>query len=68
MATKNVDEMSFLDHLEDLRWHLIRITIAVILAGIIAFCFPKILFGVIIFGPTDMHSQPINGYVKCHNL
>ncbi len=54
MATKNVDEMSFLDHLEDLRWHLIRITIAVILAGIIAFCFPKILFGVIIFGPTDM--------------
>lgn len=54
MATKNVDEMSFLDHLEDLRWHLIRITIAVILAGIIAFCFPKILFGVIIFGPTEM--------------
>ena len=39
MAKKNVDEMSFLDHLEDLRWHLIRITIAVILAGIIAFCF-----------------------------
>ena len=33
---------------------MIRITIAVILAGIIAFCFPKILFGVIIFGPTDM--------------
>ena len=58
MATKNVDEMSFLDHLEDLRWHLIRITIAVILAGIIAFCFPKILFGVIIFGPTEM-SFPI---------
>ena len=54
MATKNVDEMSFLDHLEDLRWHLIRITIAVIIAGIIAFCFPKILFGVIIFGPTEM--------------
>jgi len=54
MATKNVDEMSFLDHLEDLRWHLIRITIAVILAGIIAFCFPKILFGFIIFGPTEM--------------
>ena len=53
MATNNVDEMSFLDHLEDLRWHLIRITIAVILAGIIAFCFPKILFGVIIFDNID---------------
>ena len=24
MKKANVDEMSFLDHLEDLRWHLIR--------------------------------------------
>ncbi|TCK68850.1 Sec-independent protein translocase TatC [Winogradskyella wandonensis] len=54
MAKKNVDEMSFLDHLEDLRWHLIRITIAVLLAGIVAFCMPGILFDVIIFGPTEM--------------
>lgn len=54
MAKKNVNEMSFLDHLEDLRWHLIRITIAVVLAGIVAFCFPTILFDVIIFGPTEM--------------
>lgn len=54
MAKKSVDEMSFLDHLEDLRWHLIRITIAVIIAGIVAFCIPGILFDVIIFGPTEM--------------
>lgn len=54
MAKKSVDEMSFLDHLEDLRWHLIRITIAVIIAGIAAFCMPGILFDVIIFGPTEM--------------
>jgi len=54
MAKKSVDEMSFLDHLEDLRWHLIRITIAVIIAGIVAFCMPGILFDVIIFGPTEM--------------
>ena len=54
MAKKSVDEMSFLDHLEDLRWHLIRITVAILIAGIVAFCFPKILFGVIIFGPTEM--------------
>ena len=31
MAKKNVNEMSFLDHLEDLRWHLIRIVGAVII-------------------------------------
>ena len=46
--------MSFLDHLEDLRWHLIRSTIAILIAGIVAFCFPKILFDLIIFGPTEM--------------
>ena len=54
MAKKNIDEMSFLDHLEDLRWHLIRCTIAIVIAGIIAFCVPHILFDVIIFGPTEM--------------
>ncbi len=46
--------MSFLDHLEDLRWHLIRSTIAIVIAGIVAFCFPSILFDIIIFGPTEM--------------
>lgn len=54
MAKKSVDEMSFLDHLEDLRWHLIRSTVALLIAGIVAFCFPGILFDVIIFGPTEM--------------
>lgn len=54
MAKKNVDEMSFLDHLEDLRWHLIRSTLAILIAGIVAFCIPNFLFDVIIFGPTDM--------------
>ena len=54
MAKKSVNEMSFLDHLEDLRWHLIRITIAVLIAGIVAFCIPGLLFDVIIFGPTEM--------------
>lgn len=54
MAKKSIDEMSFLDHLEDLRWHLIRSTVAILIAGIVAFCMPGFLFDVIIFGPTDM--------------
>ena len=33
------DEMSFLDHLEELRWHLIRSIIAVMIIGVVAFCF-----------------------------
>ncbi|HBR55436.1 MAG TPA: twin-arginine translocase subunit TatC [Flavobacteriaceae bacterium] len=52
--TKNTDpgkEMSFLDHLEELRWHLIRSTIAVVLAGTAAFLFKELIFEGIIFAP-----------------
>jgi sec-independent protein translocase protein TatC len=48
------DEMSFLDHLEELRWHLIRSTLAVVIIGIVAFVFSRFIFDVIIFGPLQM--------------
>ncbi|HIC30589.1 MAG TPA: twin-arginine translocase subunit TatC [Flavobacteriaceae bacterium] len=54
MAKKNVNEMSFLDHLEDLRWHLIRIVGAVILCGTVAFIFKGFIFDNIIFAPKKM--------------
>lgn len=54
MANKTIDEMSFLDHVEDLRWHLIRSTLGILAAGILAFIFKKFIFDVIIFGPTHM--------------
>jgi len=47
-------EMSFLDHLEDLRWHLIRIVLAIVIAGAVAFIFSEFIFDVIIFGPKSM--------------
>lgn len=43
--------MSFLDHLEELRWHLIRSTLAVVLIAIIAFMAKDFIFDTIIFGP-----------------
>lgn len=46
-------EMSFLDHLEALRWHLIRITIAVLGGGIIAFVNKAYVFGNLINGPKN---------------
>jgi len=49
---KNPQEMSFLDHLEVLRWHLIRSTLAVVIIGTVAFIFREFLFDVIIFGPS----------------
>ncbi|GGG52835.1 twin-arginine translocase subunit TatC [Bizionia arctica] len=54
MAKKNVNEMSFLDHLEDLRWHLIRSTFAILICGTVAFIFSDFIFNTIIFGPKKM--------------
>lgn len=51
---KQINEMSFLDHLEDLRWHLIRATSAIVIAGSIAFFFKKFIFDVVLFGPMNM--------------
>src|SRR5690606_41452335 len=48
---KTPNEMSFLDHLEELRWHLIRSTFAVVIIGTIAFLMKDFIFGTIIFGP-----------------
>lgn len=47
------NEMSFLDHLEELRWHLIRATLAVVIAGFIAFVFKSFIFDVLLFGPAN---------------
>ncbi|WP_338733362.1 twin-arginine translocase subunit TatC [Mangrovimonas cancribranchiae] len=54
MAKKQVDDMSFLDHLEDLRWHLIRATVAILMAATVAFIFSRDIFEHIIFAPLDM--------------
>ena len=50
---KNKEEMSFLDHLEILRWHLIRSGIAILLFSILAFIFKEIIFDVVLLAPKD---------------
>ncbi len=52
MAKKNLSEMSFLDHLEELRWLLVRSTIAVLIMAIFTFFFSDYIFDELIFGPT----------------
>lgn len=52
--TKSPDEMSFLDHLEELRWHLIRSVLAIVIIGTVAFVFSGFIFDTIIFGPKNM--------------
>ena len=46
--------MSFLDHLEALRWHLLRSVSAVLILTVIAFLAKSIVFGVIILGPSKV--------------
>ena len=41
-------DMSFLDHLEELRWHIIRSTISVLIVAVIAFLAKDIIFDQII--------------------
>lgn len=54
MKNKNTHkEMSFLGHLEELRWLLVRSSIAIIIAAVIAVIFNKFIFDVIIFGPKQ---------------
>lgn len=52
MANKTLGEMSFLDHLEELRWLLVRSTIAIIIMACVTYFISDYLFDVIIFGPT----------------
>lgn len=44
--------MSFLEHLEELRWHLIRALIAIFIFTILAFVYREFIFQNIIFAPT----------------
>lgn len=45
-------EMSFLDHLEELRWHIIRAFISVAIFAIAAFVLSDYVFGQVILGPS----------------
>jgi sec-independent protein translocase protein TatC len=50
---KNIDqeEMGFLDHLEELRWHVVRSAIAITVFATIALCFQNWIFDNIIYAP-----------------
>ena len=52
---KNItEEMSFLDHLEDLRWHLIRSVFAILITGSLAFIAKDFIFDQVLFGPKKI--------------
>lgn len=52
MAKKSLGEMSFLDHLEELRWLLVRSSFAIVTLAIAVYFVSDFIFDDIIFGPT----------------
>ena len=46
-------EMSFLDHLEELRWHIMRSLIAIVIAGIFLFIFKDWYFHRVLLAPIQ---------------
>jgi len=50
---KTEREMSFLEHLEELRWHIIRSILAIVVLTIFAFVMKKYLFDYIIMAPRS---------------
>lgn len=50
---KSEAEMSFLEHLEELRWHIIRSILAIVVFMVVAFVFKNIIFDHVILAPKD---------------
>ena len=46
-------EMSFVDHLEELRWHIMRSVIALLVGGIVVFMKMDFFFGKVVMGPAN---------------
>ena len=61
-------DMSFLDHLEELRWHIIRSSLAIISLALISFIFKRLLFDTIILGPTKPNFLTYDILCKASNL
>jgi sec-independent protein translocase protein TatC len=51
---KDGTEMSFFDHLEELRWHIIRSIASIVIFTVAAWIFREEIFGIVIMGPTKV--------------
>lgn len=54
-SANNAKEMGILDHLEELRWHVIRAVLAILVFTAVAFVAKDIVFGKIILGPSKIN-------------
>jgi sec-independent protein translocase protein TatC len=50
--TRDDSEMSFIDHLEELRWHLIRSVVAILIAGVVFFIYVRNIVNDVLLAPA----------------
>jgi sec-independent protein translocase protein TatC len=50
---KSANEMSFFEHIEELRWHLLRAALSVLVVTIVVFLMKNFVFQHVILGPTS---------------
>lgn len=55
--------MTFLEHLEELRWHILRSLTVIVTVGIVLFIFQDWFFDTVVFGPT--HNNFLSYRVFC---
>lgn len=61
-------EMSFLDHLEELRWHIIRSIMAIMIFMLVAFFFTPWIFENVIFAPSHLDFPTFKWLCKLGHL
>lgn len=66
--TTQKKEMSFLDHLEELRWHIIRAAASVFVFGVVAFMAKDFVFKYIVFAPKSPDFITYSVICKLSNL
>ena len=53
MEQEKSGEMSFLEHLEELRWHIIRSCLSLVFFAIFAFLAKRFIFDIVLLGPKN---------------
>ena len=61
-------EMSFLEHLEELRWHVVRAVAAIFICMIVAFIFQRWIFDNIVFAPANVNFPTFKWMCKLGEL
>ena len=61
-------EMSFIDHLEVLRWHIVRSVLAILISAILFFIYIDEIFDVVIMGPTRNDFISYRAFCKVSHL